>query len=204
MTAATPLSDMSYGTNVTSHWDGSSATQAATRTTCQCLQRVVLLLEALEDHATRVEHQAVDTSLAYHKEVLGQLRTLTHCLRCTSRSDHMVMLVVLCDKMAGLYEKVIITSKQIAKLQTRNGKIGENILEQNIFFGDYEIDTVAEWIQVIKGVVKIHLQKMSDLLERIKTLSAKESRESRLLMLQAAEETVARLAAEVDEIMGVS
>ncbi|MCJ1314167.1 hypothetical protein MMC25_007847 [Agyrium rufum] len=199
-TTDSSVSARTHHMSSTPQWEKSPISQRSTEGGCSCLQNAVLILEALEDHAIRVDQQAMDTSLAYHKQVIDQVRFLTHCLRCTTRSDYILMLVILCDKIAGLYERVITNLRQATRLQTRHGKQKDDDLERKILFGDYAVDSVTEWIQIIKSIVGVHLRKLSDQLEYIKALSTKESRESRLLMLRTAEQTVARLEEEINKI----
>lgn len=77
------------------------------KSTCKCLQTILSLIEELENRACTTGGQTLDSILAYQKEALRHCIRVVHCSTCTARSDHMILLGVVSDKLITSYEHVI-------------------------------------------------------------------------------------------------
>lgn len=171
------------------NWDDLRTSPRSNQVICQCLNRAVSLLEALENKANHVSPHAIDSTLNFQKLALAHCSTMLRCRRCISRSGHMMLLTVVSGKLVALCEKVLGQWKQ---------QVGHRNEEQHkIFFGEYEVDTIAEWTQIIKVLLLLQLRAIKDFLTRMKSIASKELRHTQLEMLQKSEQSIMRMAAEL-------
>ncbi|KAK4108604.1 hypothetical protein N656DRAFT_832267 [Canariomyces notabilis] len=73
---------------------------------CQCLQRVVFLIDELETVQDTAAAQ-LDAGLASHREALRYGEAMMLCGHCTSRPENMTILTFLTDRLAGLCERIV-------------------------------------------------------------------------------------------------
>ena len=74
---------------------------------CECFQATLTLLEDFENVASTVNTQSIDSILSYQKKALSHCTHVIRCPACVARSDSMVLLGVLSDKLITLYEQII-------------------------------------------------------------------------------------------------
>lgn len=170
-------------------WDDLRTSPRSSQITCQCLSRAVSLLEALENKANHVSPHAIDSTLNFQKLALTHCSTILRCRRCTSRSDHMMLLTVVSGKLVALCEKVLGQWKQ--QISHRKEE------QRKILFGEYEVDTTEEWTQIIKVLLLLQLRGIKEFLTQMKLIASNELRHTQLEMLQKSEHCLLRMAAEL-------
>jgi hypothetical protein len=175
---------------------------------CDCLQLVVFLLEDLETKSNYSENDHLDSILAFHKEALNQCATMVLCSNCTSRSENMMLLAIVCQKLTSLCETIVIKYQQqsLAPSQhvtespsarkpggsyfsndnrSRSGSTTK--YRSHIFFGDYEIDSCIEWDCMIRSLIVLQLRSLRDFLTRMKMVATSKLRGAQLKTIEAAE-----------------
>lgn len=171
------------------HGPENTAVAYHSQSTCQCLQSTVVLLEELENKSGAIDPTALDSAMAFHKEALIQCDAMLRCARCSARSEYMMLLTVVCEKLVALCEKVLHRYlEHIAQLGP-----GDNSSRQRIFLGDYEIDLTHEWEYLMKVVIVFQLRNLGRLLGKMKTLASSAIRGSQLQILIATERRLRRM-----------
>ena len=125
---------------------------------------------------------------------------MLRCPRCSSRSDYMILLAVVCSKLAELCEKALAKVLQQVKLQIQSGDVREGHIERKTFVGDYQCDTLSEWIYLMKALIVLHVKRVSCLLDKMKTVASRGVGGPQMVMLQATTQTVARIAQDLKEL----
>ncbi len=112
----------------------------------------------------------------------------------------MILLAVICNKLAELCEKALAKLMQQVKLQIQSDDIRKVHIERKILVGDYECDTLIEWISLMKVLILLHVKRVSSLLDRMKTLVSRGVRGPQMVMIQATVQTLTRIAQDLKEL----
>ena len=159
---------------------------------CLCLQTVVPLLEELEDRANSVDPQALTSILAWKKEARNHCEAMLRCTCCTARSDYMMLLAVVCDKLVTLCEKVVHRYLSSTGQRLSDQKSGVTS-QHKLFVGDYEVDTPGEWMYIMRVLIMLQLGSMGTLLGKMKSIASTALRGTQLTVLRAMDQRVAKM-----------
>ena len=159
---------------------------------CKCIQMIGTLLSDLDLNKTRAGIAPLDSILSYQKSALLQLKVLASCQSCRTRSEFLMLLSVVCEKLTVLCELILTqrmnspptyaSSQRLARdPSTPSGRIptiaadgrGENPRKssdktQKTFLGEYEISDGNELRLLLRMIFSLHLSGLHGLLSRIK------------------------------------
>ena len=189
------------------NWESSSDDtgnrQAESRSSaeqCQCLQTMAVLLEELESKGRDIDSIMLDAVLASQKENLTHCNTMLHCKSCTIRSENMLLLVIVCEKMVNLSAKTVDRYQQQSR-QLQEPPMKEQQLQQHqqqqpqqqqqqqqkLFFGNYKVDSQLEMDCLLRVLLMLQLKSLTALLFKMKTEASSALRDMHLSMLMVAE-----------------
>lgn len=174
---------------------------------------MVSLLEVLENSNSSIESAVLDSVLASHKDALNQCNAVLRCPRCTARSENMMLLAFVCEKLALLCEKIVkrylgqpravgneflLERQGLSGIITPAGGGGAGVIpgyRAKVSFGDYAVDQCFEWDCIIRVLITLQIGSLGSLLARMKTTaSSKASGGAQLSVLAAAEQRVRNVA----------
>ncbi|KAI3319190.1 hypothetical protein HD806DRAFT_510277 [Xylariaceae sp. AK1471] len=141
---------------------------------CACLNRMALLMDEVELLGD-VDTDNLDSALATHKDALRHGRHMTVCSLCTVRTEHMIMLTFLTDKMASLCRHI---SNKISRLPSpsssstglTNGTLLSNE-DRGLVLGSYAIDSPEEYQALLRVLLRLHLRELFLFIERLKQVA---------------------------------
>ncbi|KAJ2986552.1 hypothetical protein NUW58_g4971 [Xylaria curta] len=96
----TPWEELGYASN-TAHERQSSDSES-----CQCLHRLVVLVDEIESIVHRNHLGSLDSALAANKEALGCGAQMLNCIDCIRRVENMIILVLAVDKAVRMCSRV--------------------------------------------------------------------------------------------------
>ncbi|KAL9123065.1 MAG: hypothetical protein Q9187_000392 [Circinaria calcarea] len=181
---------------------------------CQCLQTLVLLLEETEYRSNAIDSAILDSALAYHKEALHRCNTMLRCLICTARSENMMLLAVVCEKLVAMCDRIASRFLQHTwqphvcfgskhGIEERSSRKGDEC-RRKVFFGNYEIDQREEWEHLIRVLIFLQLKRLGSLMAKIKMVTSLELRGAQHTVLLTAERKIRDTAAKLQrtEVQG--
>ena len=178
-----------------------TAPPAVSPARCQCLLTVGALLEGFERKKHFRDPAALDSILASHKEALTRCNVILSCSACTARSEHMLLLGMITERLVALYESTV--SLYLEQVQRHHSfGVSSNGMPQprgpldesnKIFLGHYEVDSPEEWSSLIQVLLVLQLRGLWGLLEGMKKAVAGGKSATQLPMVDTCERRVARL-----------
>ncbi|KAF1963158.1 hypothetical protein CC80DRAFT_588618, partial [Byssothecium circinans] len=85
----------------------STAPTSAAERQCACLDTIVFLIEDLDGTISCAHESPLDTSLAAAKGVLASGRRLLHCQECMRRTETLMLLLFVCEKLIHLSTSLV-------------------------------------------------------------------------------------------------
>ena len=168
---------------------------------CQCLLMVGALLEEFETKKRLLDPATLDSILASHKEALTRCNVILSCSTCTARSEHMLLLGMITERLVALYESTISLYLEQVQRHYSFG-VSSNSMPQpqgpldesnKIFLGHYKVDSPEEWSSLIQVLLVLQLRGLWGLLEGMKKAVAGGKSATQLPMVDTCERRVARL-----------
>lgn len=168
------------------------------------MQTIAFLLEQLENKSSSIESTALDSALASHKEALNHCNAMLRCAKCTARSENMMLLAFVCEKLVTLCEKVLgnytgqprpgdeFLKRQGDGMASEGGGTG---CCAKVLFGEYGVDLPLEWDCLIRVLIILQLKSLGNLLARIKMMASSAVRGAQLSVLLAAKRRVRNVVA---------
>lgn len=146
------------------------------------MQRGVILLEEVENQMHNFDPAAIDSTLAYHKEALETCTSMLLCQNSATSIEVAMLLALIANKLSQLCEKIVSQlsqqSQRLLKSRTQQRaqgwssrleeRSGADVPRRNLFLGDYEIDSLMEWVPSMKGLVMVQLRGLHDLATQMK------------------------------------
>lgn len=130
---------------------------------CQCLQRVVNLMDELETLTEAFPDapccSSVDGLLVPHREALRQAESMLACQSCTARVENMTILALLTGRLATLCRRTATKLSSIASGTT--GPIG-------VVVGTYRLESVAEYVAVMRTLLRLELRRLLALVGNVR------------------------------------
>lgn len=170
-------------------------------TRCQCLRLIEVLLEDVERKKFLDDPAALDSILAWQKRALAHCSTVLRCSACGSRSEYILLLGVVTERLAALCEST--ASLYLKELRCRsslrsrpNGRHHSRTSSEEsgtVFFGRYEIESTEEWSSLIRVLILLQLRSLRSLLGNLKMAAAAGTNATQLPMMQATERRVGNL-----------
>ncbi|KAI0474766.1 hypothetical protein F4859DRAFT_481910 [Xylaria cf. heliscus] len=138
-----------------------------TREPCQCLQRVVFLLEEIDSEAIDTNFKELGPWLSRHKEALRCSEALLMCPLCQAKPEHMTILAFLTDRLIAMCDDVVS-----AYLMTVTGSVSHGMLgpKDGVWVGGFEIDSPHEWCAVVSTMLVMQLRGLETVMARFKDL----------------------------------
>lgn len=166
---------------------------------CQCLHRLVILVDEIESIVDRNGIKSLDGALAAHKEALGCGAQMLDCLACTSRVENMIILTLMVDKLVSMCShvaKVCCMGLQahggesstgsdntpettpLLSLQSHTNTDRHRLSYQELDRGPttttrvYSIDSSDEYLFIVAGILRFQLQQLYNLARKLQEVSA--------------------------------
>jgi hypothetical protein len=136
-----------------------------------------------------MESYTLDTILAHQKDAVKHCESMVRCLACIARSDYMMLLVIVIDKLADSCRQVVT---KLASCSTHGSGEAEPVSGKGpkTHFGQYKIDTPTEREYVSRVLTALRLRNVLAVLARMLTIAASASRGSQLSALRATEQRI--------------
>lgn len=170
--------------------------QVSDSSPCQCLRRLVILVDEIESIGDRNGLESLDGALASHKEALGCGAKMLSCLDCTGRIENMIILTLMvyklvrmcsnfaevcfaghrCESSTGthkIFEKPPLLSLQCHP-NTRRQEPAQPELNRsaNTISRMYSIDSSDEYLFIMAGILRFQLLQLSNLTGQLRRVSA--------------------------------
>ncbi|KAI1421882.1 hypothetical protein F5Y12DRAFT_800326, partial [Xylaria sp. FL1777] len=144
--------------------------QSQAREPCQCLQRVLFLLEELDSEAVGTDVKELGPWLSRHKEALRCSEALLMCSLCQAKPERMTILALLTDRLIAMCENVVS-----AYLLTLEGDISQRMMGHKdgawlVLVGNVEIDSPHEWSALVRTMLVMQLRELDTLMAKFKDL----------------------------------
>ncbi|KAI8944518.1 hypothetical protein F4801DRAFT_599668 [Xylaria longipes] len=135
----------------------------ASTSKCVCQQRIIYLIDELESLLTddnNTEAGNVVAALATHKETVRYGESMLCCERCLVHLENMTLLTMLADRLVRICEGMVSVYLDGMQTWDRPGK-------RVVCFGEYELDSPAEWDLLLGNAIFLQLRALHSLVERI-------------------------------------
>ncbi|MCJ1269634.1 hypothetical protein MMC22_009526 [Lobaria immixta] len=173
---------------------------------CQCLQVMVSRLEELENRKNTIDSNALDSVLVTHKEALSNCSTMLQCTHCSPRSENMMLLALVCEKLVALSEKLVNKYLQQAKPAQSPGasrkqsinigacdELARNIQSAQICYGAYNVDAGLGFQYVTRILILLELRSLKSFMADMKSTASSAIRGAQLAVLQAAQRRLSNI-----------
>ena len=168
---------------------------------CQCLRLIEVLLKDLERKNYLDDLAALDSTLAWQKRALAHCSTVLSCSACVARSEYILLLGLITDKLATLCESTVsLYLKEVQRRTTSrtNSDCGHHSRTSSeesstIFLGCYEIESREEWSSLIRVLIVLQLRNLRSLLGDMNKAATTRTNASHLPMVQATERRLGNL-----------
>ncbi|KAI0146310.1 hypothetical protein GGR57DRAFT_516754 [Xylariaceae sp. FL1272] len=128
-------------------------------TACQCLYRVVIIMDKLDvpdDHAL---DKSLNDLLVLHKRALSNTSKMLECTTCTTKIENMMILAILLDRLARLCQRIVrVTGDPTHPTPT-------------LSLGDYQVDSTEEYVALIHSLLGVQLRRLQGLAQGLKHVS---------------------------------
>ncbi|KAI0454851.1 hypothetical protein F5B21DRAFT_524215 [Xylaria acuta] len=145
--------------------DDSYWLHSQTHEPCQCLQRVVFLLEEIDSEAVDTNVKELGPWLSRHKEALRCSEALLMCPLCQAKPEHMTILAFLTDRLMAMCDDIVS-----AYLMNLAGSANHNMMgpKDGVWVGGFEIESPYEWSAVVSTMLVMQLRGLETLMVRFK------------------------------------
>ncbi|KAK5637279.1 hypothetical protein RRF57_012992 [Xylaria bambusicola] len=157
---------------------------------CQCLRRLVILVDEIESIAHRNILSSPDSALAAQKEAIGCGTKMIDCTACTSRVENMIILTLMVDKLVQICSQ--LAEACCAELRNRpsgtktprlllqsntevtNDNLGHQVpeMEANSSSRVYNINSSVEYFFVMAGILRFQLLELFNLTQQLQIVVA--------------------------------
>ena len=149
---------------------------------CSCVETTLAALEALELEAHLPNPDSIDQNLRLKKQTLVRCADVLNCEACNASSRFIVLVILLFQKVAGSYERLIralseqltqdecskgLRLRPVSMAQDHYGITRPDRKDRALFLREYETDA-AEELCVYKGLITLQLSKWRILLNHVR------------------------------------
>lgn len=133
----------------------------ASSTPCQCLYRVVMVMDKLAVQDDGAVENWPNGVLTLIKEGLGNCTNMIGCATCTGRVENILALAILMDKLARLCHHIV----QVTGDSTQPTPA--------MRLGDYKVDSAEEYGALIGSLLGVQLRRFQKLGQRLQQVSVR-------------------------------
>lgn len=155
---------------------------------CQCLRRLVILVDAIESIAHKNDLKSLDSALAAHKEAIGCGIEMIDCTACTGRVENMIILTLMVDKLVHICSQLAEAccaelggrspGTRTPRLSLRNNTevTNDNLSRQGPEMGVnshsrvYSINSPVEYFFVMAGILRFQLLELFNLTQQLQVV----------------------------------
>ena len=156
---------------------------------CRCLHLTLSLLEGFENRDLATDQQRLDSTLANHKSALDHCISMVQCPSCSTRSDYMILLRVVSDKLITSYEQMV--AENIESLRRRRPNENDREYDstasafsqgldggpkaypsRGLSFGCYTLEGPMEGSLIVSVLIAMQLKQMFALLAHLQSIAA--------------------------------
>ncbi|KAJ8127219.1 hypothetical protein O1611_g6419 [Lasiodiplodia mahajangana] len=142
---------------------------------CQCLQRVVFLLEEVDSEAVGSNAKELGSWLSRHKEALRCGEALLMCPRCQAKPEHMTILAFLTDRLIAMCDEMVSAYLLALAGNINNHNHNHNLSGAKdgawlVWVGNFEIDSLQEWSALVSTMLAMQLRGLNSLMAKFKDL----------------------------------
>jgi uncharacterized coiled-coil protein SlyX len=141
------------------------------QSSCSCLNSAVFLLDELESphHDGGPGEQGLDSILSIYQEVLLLCKRMINCDACRRKSENMMVLTMVLERLAILCGEVI--DAFIAQREANGPGDPTTMEKQPLVLGGYEIER-GDYEVMMGTLVARRLSELESLLARMKMISS--------------------------------
>ncbi|KAI1505072.1 hypothetical protein F5X99DRAFT_369415 [Biscogniauxia marginata] len=163
---------------------------------CECLQRILLLMDEVEDmlgeESSSIIEEMPDLVLATHKEALRHMREMLQCAKCAGSVENMTVLTFLAAKLARLCRRV----PRALNMNRNPDSVMRNTFaedEGSVCIRSYKVDSLDEYQAVVRGLLELQLHELNDLVKQLVNVSLSLESDAMARRLAAAKRTLAAI-----------
>ncbi|KAI2631795.1 hypothetical protein GGS21DRAFT_161500 [Xylaria nigripes] len=168
---------------------------------CQCLRRIILLMDEVEDMLREEpsRDRMPDLMLATLKEALNHIRSMLGCSKCTGSVANMTLLTFLVTNLSCLCQSASkllkFTDRPTSDLAIFSHGIAndENKQGGNIRVRNYAIDSVAEYQTVVGGLLDLQVDELNVLIGQLLEIAKEPQANGMVRRLTVAKSMLARM-----------
>jgi hypothetical protein len=178
-----PTSGLSGSSSISSRLEGVGdfkISNGNNRCARQCLYTITPLLEEVEHRMHSMKPPRLEGILSWQKEACQTCFAVLHCPTCYSSSEHMMLLIMFCDKLIMLTQKLLWHTTD------------ESSFHGPISMRDYEMNDPNEMIAFVRFFSGYCVKKIAQLLAGVKSSPAIEGKQVQLMMIRNIEQQVAK------------
>ncbi|KAH8597033.1 hypothetical protein B0O99DRAFT_619182 [Bisporella sp. PMI_857] len=177
-------------------------------TKCLCADKTLRAIEKIATAETQVDFKNVPECINFNKLALAQCRKFLDCLSCTSISHFMMLLIILYDKLASSYDKILaLLTMQYNKLHPDDVYVPTEEWRQKhreiwksnevvcgyeqgvLLLRDYDVDAEEEAC-IFGGVVSMQVKSLQKLVVRSKAILQSSSLAAHIIMVEGIEKSI--------------
>ncbi|KAK2767555.1 hypothetical protein FQN54_003713 [Arachnomyces sp. PD_36] len=191
---------------------------------CQCLEAVVTSLDRFDSSSCSASRAELDSIIAFQKHALASFKAMLSCTQCTLRRENIILLVFMSEKIAVSCDKVVAlyiecdgdggmssTNHHSNTSHSRPGDCRPGSREdslslssdttewQELFCGDYEINSKTEWNHLVRVLIILQLQAFASFLSDMKRIGGDVLQTEQVAKLLTTEKRVGELIKKVSE-----
>jgi hypothetical protein len=160
---------------------------------CRCLASAVSLLESISIQSIQANLKSVPQIIRHNKSALLQCRALYTCSVCSKKSEFVMLLIFLCQRIISSYQRTVaILTEQFNRLHCPNEdhliQVSAPSMEaamaaaREVELREYQVN-VEEEPCVFGGVVQMQLKKMISFLRLLKVIVSGDKWPSHVAMI---------------------
>ncbi|KAI0976516.1 hypothetical protein F4678DRAFT_417420 [Xylaria arbuscula] len=175
-------------------------TSDSSNSLCECLSRVVHLVDEIDTLVERDGVKSLDGALAAHKEALACGADMLDCIACTGRLENMIMLALMVDKLVRMCKHVaeacctglrgtggetdaaseddhppetspLLTLQRHTDISKQYRARGSAIVS-TVASRVYSVDSSREYLFVVAGILRFQLQQLFHLTLQLQKVAA--------------------------------
>ena len=146
---------------------------------CGCLGKALAVLERFEAHQQQASRQKADELLSLQRQAIERCNAFIACGLCTKVSHSAMVLLMLCEKCFASSQLLIRIACNF-RVGSQNAQADRGICgrsdayvlgTERILYGDYEVSTRVEQVEVLEALLRCFLQCLLSFLARFERLA---------------------------------
>ncbi|KAI1171767.1 hypothetical protein F4777DRAFT_590971 [Nemania sp. FL0916] len=137
---------------------------------CQCLQRVVFLLEEIDSEGADMNVKELGSWLSRHKEALRCSEALLKCPLCQAKPENMTILAFLTDRLIAMCDEVVSAYVSALTGNVNHNSMGPKDGAWLVLVGSFEIDSPQEWSVLVSTMLDMQLRGLEAMVAQFQDL----------------------------------